>query len=707
MDFQPQNFGYSTKNIPVATQDDYLRVLVEKTEHLIRRMRWRAFFFLNPNVKGDQKETYGFKSTISPPSVKELKQFEARMRQLIQTVQFKPHNNAFQRDLKKDLEDIRGEDRMLVKADKTTNFYRVEPKEYSSMLEGNITTAYRKATRNIPETITRTDKRIAASLGLVDRIHIPAKTNAFITLKDHKQNFRNKPTCRLINPSKSEIGIISKQILDKINNRVKSMNNVNLWKNTQSVIDWFNGIVGKNEHVFITFDVCEFYPSITEDLLNKALDYASSIVEITEREREIITHSKRSLLFNDDTPWVKKNNDSAFDVTMGSYDGAETCELVGAYLLTLLSPILENKVGLYRDDGLAVCNATAYQVERLKKQISRIFSEEGLKVAIEANKKVVDFLDITLNLSDGTYQPFMKPNNHLLYVNRHSNHPPSVLKNIPESINRRLSNLSSSEEIFNNAAPEYQKALDYSGYSFKLQYEPQRAERSRRNRGRNITWYNPPWNDSVATNIGRKFLGIIEECFKKEHVLSKIFNRHTVKLSYSCMPNMKNAIAAHNRRILDRKPAAAPSAEHNAEASTCNCRRREDCPLSGKCLQNNVVYQAAVTDETGTIESYVGLATNFKDRYRNHTSSFNNNHKRHETELSKHIWSLKDRNVGYQIKWRILRRCAPYNSRSKRCNLCLYEKFIIICKPSLSSLNKRNELVSTCRHRNKHLLSSV
>ena len=101
----------------------------------------------------------------------------------------------------------------------------------------------------------------------------------------------------------------------------------------------------------------------------------------------------------------------------------------------------------------------------------------------------------------------------------------------------------------------------------------------------------------------------------------------------------------------------------------------------------------------------IGLTENdFKTRYRNHTASFRHAKHRNSTELSKHIWTLKDNNIDHSISWRILSSSSSYNSSNKRCNLCLKEKFLIICRPELSSLNKRNELVSSCRRRNKALL---
>ena len=137
-----------------------------------------------------------------------------------------------------------------------------------------------------------------------------------------------------------------------------------------------------------------------------------------------------------------------------------------------------------------------------------------------------------------------------------------------------------------------------------------------------------------------------------------------------------------------------------------NCRQKHVCPLSGNCVQTSTIYQATVTrTDNNTCEAYVGNTENyFKTRYRNHTLSFRHAHSRNSTELSKHIWDFKDNNVDHTISWNILARAKPYNSANKRCNLCLSEKFIIICQPERSTLNKRNELVSSSRHRNKALL---
>ena len=422
------------------------------------------------------------------------------------------------------------------------------------------------------------------------------------------------------------------------------------------------------------------------------------------RSRIDVIHAKSSILIHNHQPWQKKGN-TTFDVTMGSYDGAEKCELVGNFLLSQLQHLNVN-VGLYRDDGLAITDATPRDAENIKKEICRIFNNNGLRITIEANKQVINFLDVTFNLNRSSYQPFTKPNTSLQYVHRESNHPPITTKNIPAGINKRLSSLSSDKTSFDQAAPPYQKALDESGYRYTLNYEPN-APTKRKNRQRNnILWYNPPFSKNVSTNIGHRFLALVDNHFPRDHKLRKIFNRNTIKISYSCMNNTKQIIDNHNKRILNPSGNTSVPADNTKNNKTCNCRQKNACPLNGNCLQSSVVYQATVTrNDNNTAETYIGLTENdFKTRYRNHTASFRHTRLRNSTELSKHIWTLKDSNIDHFISWRIISSSSPYNSASKRCNLCLKEKFLIICRPELSTLNKRNELVSSCRHRNKALL---
>ena len=109
------------------------------------------------------------------------------------------------------------------------------------------------------------------------------------------------------------------------------------------MIGWFTGLEAKDRCTFIQFDIDNFYPSITQELFNKAIAFAKEHTEISDWEVEIIMQARKTLLFNNEEPWCKRNNDDEFDVPMGSYDGAEVCELIGAFMLNELSGIVDKK----------------------------------------------------------------------------------------------------------------------------------------------------------------------------------------------------------------------------------------------------------------------------------------------------------------------------------------------------------------------------
>ena len=137
--------------------------------------------------------------------------------------------------------------------------------------------------------------QIASRLRLDDKVEQMAKRKAFITLKDHKENFSNAPKCRLINPAKSEIGKISKVILEQLNSNILNAGGYQQWKSTKSVIKWFNSIANENTCHFLKFDVVEFYPSIGENLLNQVLNFAKTFQAIAPEQIEIIQHCRKSL----------------------------------------------------------------------------------------------------------------------------------------------------------------------------------------------------------------------------------------------------------------------------------------------------------------------------------------------------------------------------------------------------------------------------
>ena len=162
------------------------------------------------------------------------------------------------------------------------------------------------------------------------------------------------------------------------------------------------------------------------------------------------------------------------------------------------------------------------------------------------------------------------------------------------------------------------------------------------------------------------------------------------------MNNTKQIINNHKKRILNSSKHINDTTDNTNTKDTKNCSCPQNtCPLDRNCRQSPLIYQATLTcKDNSTTETYIRLTENdFKTRYRNHTASFQHTKHRNSTKLSKHIWTLKEKNIDHFISWRILSSRSPYNSASKRCNLCFKEKLLIICQPELSSLNKSNALV--------------
>ena len=165
------------------------------------------------------------------------------MTRLIQNIQFKDTKSSFQRKLNCDIKNkIKKPNTLLIPADKTTNVYTMNSSSYDKMVKENVTKTYKKSNNKLVGELDSKSAKIAEPLKLDDRIEKLATNEAFVTLKDHKPNFSDHPTCRLINPSKSKIGVISKLILDDINASIISSTKINQWKNTASVLKWFNSL---------------------------------------------------------------------------------------------------------------------------------------------------------------------------------------------------------------------------------------------------------------------------------------------------------------------------------------------------------------------------------------------------------------------------------------------------------------------------------
>ena len=159
-------------------------------------------------------------------------------------------------------------------------------------------------------------KSTSTQLKISDRVKHIARIPASVTLKDHKDNFRSNPMCRLINPSKNELRKVSEQLVEKMNSDIIEKLQFNQWRNTDAVLKWFNDITDKSNCNFIQFDIKEFYTSMTENILHQTLKFAKHHTNIDKNDLCIINHCRRSLLFFDIKTWKNKLTDSCYDVRL-------------------------------------------------------------------------------------------------------------------------------------------------------------------------------------------------------------------------------------------------------------------------------------------------------------------------------------------------------------------------------------------------------
>ena len=177
-----------------------------------------------------------------------------------------------------------------------------------------------------------------------------------------------------------------------------------------------------------------------------------------------------------------------------------------------------------------------------------------------------------------------------------------------------------------------------------MSYNPSEARKTSK-RKRKITWFNPPFNLDVKTNIAAKFLRMITRHFPKGHQLHQIFNRHTLKVSYSTTRNIAKHISKHNNKVIN-------TSNPEKEKKKCNCQRNKICPLRGECQEGPVVYQADVQTSTSTKKYIISTGRTFKERWNGHKHSLNNRDA-NSTALSSHVWALKDAGKEYKISWSI------------------------------------------------------
>ena len=437
---QQFNLTSSGKDIPIPSRTTYMKKLISQTETFLKSVRWKAFWSERAGNNDEQtipnhrrEITTDFKSTKTPPQHELLKPFERDMYNPIGGIEFrKVHDPALQK-MGKEAKRINNSDMVIVNADKTGNKYEVSASDYKKLLHENITRDYKMDCNNKLASINQDTLDHARNLDIEDRMECPSESNAFLTIKDHKEGFpnyrwtgipvpvpvpeehfcsssgsgtgraflsrfryrksifvpvpvryrksifipvpvpelvpeleqkcssgtgtgtkmlfwyrnRNKNglpvpepefrsiyvpnniKCRVINPASNNLGKVSKRILDKVNNACRDATEVNQWKSTQDVLHWFTHVHSNNptkaKARLLQFDICEFYPSISEDLLRKSLLFAKNHTFIEEEEVSLIMACRKSVLFNSGNVWTKKDRD--FDVTMGAQDGAEIAEL--------------------------------------------------------------------------------------------------------------------------------------------------------------------------------------------------------------------------------------------------------------------------------------------------------------------------------------------------------------------------------------------
>ena len=152
----------------------------------------------------------------------------------------------------------------------------------------------------------------------------------------------------------------------------------------------------------------------------------------------------------------------------------------------------------------------------------------------------------------GKYRPYNKPDNDLLHIDINSNHSLNIIKNLPNSISKRIKKLSSDEHVFNSTKDLYNNALENSGYKQNIKFQHNvfvKVQKRKSKRGRQIKWFFPPYSCSIATDIGKKFFLLLGKHFPKRHKFYKFFSRNNVKVSYSSMPNISSIIKSHNKKV--------------------------------------------------------------------------------------------------------------------------------------------------------------
>ena len=243
-------------------------MLTAKTELLLGRMRWKLFWSTQDQVKKNDFQSYGFKTPHYPPFMLELKPFEEDMVEMIRNVEMRNTNNPLQNQMQEDIKKIKSMPDVIVEADKTANLYLIKPEAYNKHLTDTMSKEYKKTDSSTMDRINAEAAKTAKRLELDNRIEAMEKKTAYLTIKDHKEDFPARLNFRLINPCKSNMGKISKAIPDRVNGEVKAATGLKQWKSTEEVLSWFKNQERKSRMKWLKFDIDSYYLSISMDLLS-------------------------------------------------------------------------------------------------------------------------------------------------------------------------------------------------------------------------------------------------------------------------------------------------------------------------------------------------------------------------------------------------------------------------------------------------------
>ena len=189
LNMEQVNFGQSLKNIPTPDVKTYRENLIESLDKVIKSFRWKAKCFLKPFAK-QNKENFGLKSIKSPEAIPELKNFENDLINMAQNIEFRQYENNLQKNLKNICEKMEREPKLIVPADKTSNFYKLDTEKYEDLKCRDVQKCYKKEKMQTFEKINKEHIKIATKLDIEDRIFQTSQQGCFIT---HKSNLEKTP----------------------------------------------------------------------------------------------------------------------------------------------------------------------------------------------------------------------------------------------------------------------------------------------------------------------------------------------------------------------------------------------------------------------------------------------------------------------------------------------------------------------------------